>query len=144
MVDLPKVPRRLVTTEAPRSRVSGDVVGAPFAMLGDALGTLGQGIEDVGIRQAEEDGRAAVVTDENGVPKFERAGPFMGKAGEAYDRVGLNKWAVLMQNKTEDDVLKARQDYRGDPDKFNEWGRGYIEELVGKEPDEKMRDIIRE
>jgi len=143
VVDLPKVPRRLVTTEAPRSRVSGEVVGAPMQMLGNALGTLGEGVEAAGVRIAEDEGRRAVTIGEDGTPKFEQMPAFSGKAGEAYNRVGLNKWAVLMQNKTEDEVLQKRLELRGDPEKFDEWGKAYIEKLATNEPDEKLRDIVK-
>ena len=143
MVDLPKVPRRLVTSEAPRSRVSGEVVGAPMQMLGNALGTLGEGVEATGVRIAEDEGRRAVTIGEDGTPKFEPMPAFTGRAGEAYNRVGLNKWAVLMQNKTEDEVLQKRLELRGDPEKFDEWGRAYIEKLAANEPDEKLRDIVK-
>lgn len=143
MVNLPKVPRRLITTEDPRTRVSAEAVGAPFAMLGRALGDFGQGVEDVGVRLAIEEAPRAVVTGEDGMPKFEPMPAFMGRAGEAYNRAGAAKWAAEMQNKVEDVVMQARLDHRGDPEKFKLWGQGYIDQLVAKEPDEKLKDIIK-
>lgn len=143
MVDLPKVPRRLVTTEAPRSRVSAEAIGAPFAMLGNALGQLGEGVEAAGVRIAEDEGRRAVTTGEDGMPKFEPMPAFTGRAGEMYNRVGTAKWAVEMQNATEDAVMKARLDHRGDPEKFKEWASGYVEKLVANEPDEKLKEILK-
>lgn len=143
MVDLQKVPRRLATTEAPRSRVSAEAIGAPYAMMGKALGDFGEGVEAAGVRIAEDEGRRAVTTGQDGMPKFEPLPAFMGRAGEMYNRVGLNKWATEMQNATEDEVMKARLEHRGDPEKFKEWASGYVEKLVANEPDEKLKDVIK-
>jgi hypothetical protein len=143
VVDLPKVPRRLATNEAPRSRVSAEVIGAPYAMLGNALGTLGEGIESAGVRIAEDEGRRAVSTGPDGKPVFEAMPAFTGKAGEAYNRVGYSKYMVELQNATENDVLKAREDFRADPEKFREWGAGYVDQLVARTSDDRLKDAVK-
>ena len=66
MVDLPKVPNQLATTEAAVPPVSPGDLSAPYANLGRALDNLGGALEDTSVRLGEEAGRRAVTTDENG------------------------------------------------------------------------------
>lgn len=58
MVDLPSVDRRLVTSEAPRNRITPADIARPSQMVGDALQTVGAGVTKI----ADDMERAAELT----------------------------------------------------------------------------------
>lgn len=143
MVELPKVQRRLALTEAPRAGISAEQAGGPFAQAAQALGKFGEGVENVGVRLAEEEGLRAVQTGPDGKPEFVPQAAFTGRAGEAYNRAGLSRRMAELQTATEADYTQARLDYRGNPEGFQEWSKTYIDTLVSKETDERMKVAIR-
>ena len=85
MVDLPTVPRQLVTTEAPNPGISAGDVIAPFAHQAAAMDKLGGALEDVGVDIAKEAGKHAVTTDDQGNLQVSTLPP-IGKAAEAFNR----------------------------------------------------------
>lgn len=143
MVDLPKVPRRLTLTEAPRAGISAETAAGPFAQASRALGVLGEGVEAAGVRIAEDEGLRAVQTGPDGKPEFAPQPAFTGKAGEAYNRVGYARYMAELQNASERDVLDARGKFRGDPAGFDEWSKTYVSDLVAKAPDERLRAAVK-
>jgi hypothetical protein len=141
---LPKIPRRLVTTEAPRAGISAEQAGGAFAEASRALDKFGEGLEAVGVRMAEDEGVRAVQTGPDGKPEFAPQPAFTGRAGEAYNRVGYARYMAELQNASERDVLDARGKFRGDPAGFDEWSRTYVDDLVAKAPDERLRAAVKQ
>src|SRR6516165_7796455 len=123
-------PEGVVTSEAPRSQLStGDIVG-PYQQLAHGLDKLGQGFEDIAVPLAERAGANAVTRDAEGNIKVEPHWPIFGKAGEAYSN------AVKMGALAEADgagqraMVSLGEQYRADPDKFQNAGKAYIDNTV--------------
>ncbi len=143
MVDLPQVPRRLVTTEAAKSSVSAADIAAPYKSLGNALDNLGEGLEDVSVVVAEKAAQTAVTRDADGNLQVEQLPPMMGKAGAAYNRIAKQGYLAQLENEAATQITKARADYEGRPEEFKSWSDKYLGELVSKQPDETLQNAVR-
>jgi len=114
MPELPSLTERIVTSEAPQSRISGAEIAQPYEMLARGLDKLGEGLESAAIPLAEQAGSRAVTRDDQGNIQVEHA-PIFGEAGKAYARAV--KFAAL----TEADGAAQRADielrtkFRDDP-----------------------------
>lgn len=120
MVDLPQVPRRLVTTEAPRNRVTADDIATPGRMLARSLGDIGdetleiaraarnRQMASLGNRIDEEIHKASLdhagdpegfkkwVSDFGGQLARKERSPFMKRAVvEMVDNVGTGRYKAL-------------------------------------------------
>jgi hypothetical protein len=76
---------RIVTSEAPQSRLSGADIAQPYESLARGLDKVGEGLEAVAVPLAEQAGARAVTRDADGNIQVEHA-PIMGAAGAAYAR----------------------------------------------------------
>jgi hypothetical protein len=143
MVDLPRIPRRLVTTEAPTSSVTAADIRSPFLQLGSALTKVGEGLEDISVRVAEEEGhRAVVTTDESGAPRVEMMPLLSGRAGAAYNRVARMRALADGSAKIDEIVTAKRNELAGKPEEFKEWSALYADQLGGN-VDATLGDALR-
>lgn len=142
MVDLPSVPRRLVTTETPRSSVTAADVAAPYAQFGKALDSLGEGLEDVSVVAAEQAAQNAVTRDSNGNLQVETLPPMTGRAGIAFNRLGKQSYLIQLGNQSSTEITKARAQYEGRPEDFRAWSEKYIGELESAQPDAAIRNAV--
>lgn len=86
MADLiPSSTQQVVTSEAPKSQISGAEVAQPYEGLARALDKSGEALESVAVPLAERAGAEAVTRDADGNIQVEHA-PIMGQAGYAYSR----------------------------------------------------------
>lgn len=142
MVDLPSVPRRLVTTEAARNRLNPDDVAGPFRIAARALDRIGGGLTDVAVDQAEKAGFQAVTTGADGMPKLEESPLIIGKAGKAYERAAHWSYLTKLQTNVETDITKARNDNTGNPEGFKAWLRDYSTTMGGQQKDPELRAAV--
>lgn len=143
MAQLPKVQRRLVTTEAPRSSVSAETIAAPYAMLGRALGQLGEGVDSASVVVGEQEGQRAVARDADGNLTVETMPAFTGRAGIAHNRAAKHSFLAQTETEIQRQVATKGQEFDGRPQEFQDWGSRYIEELVGRQDDPAIQDAVR-
>jgi hypothetical protein len=114
---IPLFTQRVVTSEAPQSRLSGADIAQPYESLARGLDALGQGTEAVAVPLAERAGAEAVTRDAQGNIQVEKM-PIFGLAGQAYTR------AVKVGALAEADGVAQREDiamrdkYRDDPEGY--------------------------
>lgn len=94
---------RIVTSEAPQSKLSGAQIAQPYESLARGLDKLGEGMMDVAEPLAEEAGAKAVTRDADGNIQVDQA-PIAGRAGDTYAR------AVKMGALAEADGAAQRAD----------------------------------
>ena len=143
MIDLPSVPRRLVTTEAAKSSVTAADIAGPYKSLGNALDNLGEGLEAVSVVAADKAAQTAVTRDADGQLQVEMMPPMMGKAGVAYNRIAKQGYLAQLEGEANTQITKARADYEGRPEEFKSWSQKYLGELVSKQPDETLQNSVR-
>lgn len=117
MVDLPTVPRRLATLEAPPSNLSSAEVAAPYSELARALDKTGDAAGTVANSLAEQAGYNAVTRDAAGNIQVEQA-PIIGPASKHYhDAV---KMAALAEGEgaARRADIDLRTKFRNDPDGY--------------------------
>ncbi|MBI3700580.1 MAG: hypothetical protein HY242_09090 [Afipia sp.] len=141
MVDLPQVPRGLVTTQAATSPVSPGDISAPYAHLGAALDKLGGALEDTGVKMSEEAGRRAVTTDDDGNPQVSLMPP-IGKAAEAFNRTAQMTYLSQLEPKIKEQILANRIKYDGNPGAFHDWAQQYGQELADGQPSDELRRSV--
>jgi hypothetical protein len=143
MVDLPKPDFGLVTAEAPRSSVSGDIFKTqPQASIAPGLAALAEGTDALAKSAAEaqgrEDARKAVIVDpETGkyTVADQKTAPFiMGAAGKAYQAAFLNGVDAAAHNAVNRDLGDLGQQFKLDPQGFEVSSGKYIEGLRSKYP----------
>ncbi|BEV44424.1 hypothetical protein [Afipia carboxidovorans] len=137
MVDLPKVPRRLVTTEAPNSPLTAAAVAAPYASLGQALDKMGGALDDVSVDMAKEAGSRAVTMDEQGNLQVQQM-PAIGRAGEAFNRTAQMTYLAQLEPNIKKTVLEKRMEFDGRPQAFQEWADQYGAELASGQPTDTL------
>jgi hypothetical protein len=91
-------PQKIVTSEAPQSRLSGSDIAQPFESLARGLDALGEGIEKNAEPFAEQAGLKSVSVDDQGNLQVTHA-PIFGEAGAAYARA--QKFSALSQGQAE-------------------------------------------
>lgn len=143
MVDLPSIPRRLVTSEAPKSLVTAADVAQPFTDLGRSLDKLGDALTDVSVVAAENQAAKAVTRDAEGNVSVSLMPDFTGKAGRAYNRLAKQSYLAQLGPQIDNEVVKKRLEFEADPGKFNEWGANYVETLANKQPDPETANAVR-
>lgn len=115
---IPMSTERIVTSEAPQSRLSGADIAQPYESLARGLDKVGQGLEDVAVPLAEQAGARAVTRDADGNIQVEHA-PIFGEAGVA------NARAVKIGALAEADGAAQRADIEL-REKFRDNPQGYL------------------
>lgn len=144
MVDLPSVPRRLVTTEAAKSSVTAADIAGPYKSLGAALDSLGEGLEGVSVVAAEQAAHQAVTRDANGELQVEQLPPMLGKAGRVFNRMAAQSFTAQMRPKIQEQATQQSIKNEGRPQEFAAWGEKYVAELVSKQPTPELQDAVRQ
>ena len=143
MVDLPTVPRQLVTTEAPNPGISAGDVIAPFAHQAAAMDKLGGALEDVGVDIAKEAGKHAVTTDDQGNLQVSTLPP-IGKAAEAFNRSAQMTYLTQLEPNIKEKVLAKRLELDGNPGAFHDWAAQYTGELADGQPSDELRNSVKQ
>lgn len=128
MVDLPGVPRRLVTTEE-TNFASGELAAAPMRYLADALDSVGQKFEQAGIPAMEAAGEKSVSVDKDGNPVVSTALAF-GPAMQAYNRGAKVAYGARLGSNIDIETQKLREKYAGDPAGFKAAGDQYVQKIA--------------
>lgn len=117
MVDLPSVPLRVTTSEAPTSSVTPGQIAAPYQQLASALDKSGEAFGEISKDLAEQAGYKAVSRDADGNLQVDKA-PIIGPAAAAYSRAV--KFAALADGEGEAkwQDIALRQQHRDDPDGY--------------------------
>lgn len=133
MVDLPKVQRRPVTTEAPQSGLSARDIAAPYASMGEVAREGSAALESVAAAGVEDAAARAVTVDADGNVNVERTAiPMVGKVGQHYERL-VRTGAVVQADAVADrDLLDLRQESRGNPAAFMSAAEAYRDQRVGQ------------
>ncbi len=143
MVDLPSIPRRLVTTQAPDSRVSAQDVASPFRMLGDALDAAAPGVDALAEREGQKAGlEKSITTGEDGLPTVTMMPAMTGAYGAAYNRAATWAYTAKIANSIDEKVLAAKQEFAGNPAGFQAWAKGYAGDLIKREKDPTIRASV--
>lgn len=144
MVDLPEIPRRIATTEAPSSMVTASDIVAPFANYGRALDKLGGAVEEMAVDAAAAAGKSAVTEDAEGNLSVQTVPAIHGKAYEAFTRSAQMTYLTKLEPRIKSEVLAKRMEFDGQPQKFAEWADGYTAELAGKQPSIDLENSVRQ
>lgn len=139
---LPAVPRRLVTTETPRNRVTAADAAGPFRMLADALGSFAPGVRALEQEAGKNAGLQAVTTGEDGLPRVETMPVLSGDYGAGYNRAARWKYLAELAPAVENAIHKARLDFANNPADFEQWIKGYRNELSRRERDPQLRAAV--
>lgn len=117
MVEIPRVPRRLALSEAPKSSLTSADIKAPYTMLSNALNEAGEALSDIAVPLAEEAGHKAVSLDEDGNIQVARA-PIVGKAGVAFSRAVKVASLAQADARADRDLVELGKQFPNDPDGF--------------------------
>jgi len=124
MAELPSIPRRLVTTDTPRSSLTAADISGPYTALARGMDSIGQGLEHVSEKLAEQAGYQAVSVDAEGNPQVTK--PFLfGKASDAYDRAVRFTAMTQADAQADRDLLAMRDQFKDDPDGFTKAADAY-------------------
>lgn len=143
MAQLPGIQEQVVTSKPGTSPITASAIEGPFAMLAKTLNDTSGGLESLGIKEGEEQGRKAVTQDADGNLQVEQMGPLWGRAGEAFNRSAKMTYLTRLGQQVQSDVLAKRIEFDGQPDKFQAWGQGYIEQLTGTASDEMRPSVSK-
>lgn len=144
MVDLPKIPRRLVTSEAPKSLVTAADIAQPFADYGKALDKAGEALGDVAVVQAENEAQKAVTRDEAGDLSVALMPDFTGRAGRAHNRIAKQSYLAQLDVEIKNKITQKRLELDGRPDEFQAWAGEYVETLAGNQQNEELIEAVRQ
>lgn len=143
MVDLPGVPRRLVTTDQTRSRVTAEDVAGPFRRLSQALDSFVPGAIAVESELGERAGfEKAITTGADGLPQVQLMPPLSGAYAAGYNRAASMKYIADLGSAVERQVQEARQEFAGNPAGFDGWAKGYVKDLAKREKDPHMKASV--
>src|ERR1700676_3734526 len=119
----------VVTSEAPRSAVSGAEVAQPYQELGRALDKTGDALEGAAVPFAERAGAEAVSRAPDGSLQVQNA-PILGEAGAAYSRA--RKFAALSEGEgqVKRDDIALRQQHQDDPQGYQAAADAYKQKIV--------------
>lgn len=127
MVDLPQYPRRLVTSEAPRSSLSPADIAAPYAAMSRGMDQAGDGLNEVAKSYAEQAGAEAVTIGADGQPQVAKA-YIVGDAGKVFTRAVSVAAATQADTESERHLLDLREQFRDDPKGFSTAADAYRQE----------------
>lgn len=144
MVDLPKIPNRTPTSEAPRSTLTRADIEAPFAYAAKALDDIGLTAGAFAEAGAERAGIAAVRTGDDGSLIVDHGPvPLVGKAGDIAKRTAALTYVARIKPQIEEQVTKIRLEMPNDPEGFRQAGQTYIDELAAKVPHPVLQESVR-
>lgn len=132
MADLPRVPRRLVTTQAPRSSVSGSDVAASAATVGRALGEFGAAWETALLPQTEGQGAKSVVRNPDGTLGV-RLLPEWTRTDAAFNRGASIAYLSELGGEVRNHLTSLRSRFEGDLDGMKQAFGEYSEDLVSRQ-----------
>jgi hypothetical protein len=119
----------ITTTEAPVSRLSGADIAQPYQSLARGLSDLGQGVESVAVKTAEQAGASAVTRDADGNIQVEKALVF-GQAGEAWTHAVKTAALAEADGQAQRADIALRQKYRDDPEGYQAAAAAFKEKQV--------------
>lgn len=142
-MELPSVPRRLVTTEAAPSSVTPADASAPYTMLSKALGEFSEGVDNLGVTVAQDQAHSAVTRDQDGNLQVSLMPVMTGKIGDAFNRVAKHSYAIQLEQEARTKIEEARLKNDGNPQAFNEWATTYVDSVSQQQPDAALRETVK-
>lgn len=138
MVDLPRPDFGLVTAEAPRSSVSGDIFKtAPQQSIAPGLAALGEGVNALAVKAAENkatsDLRSATLGPD-GLPQKPDDVLILGDAGKAYQHAIETGASTILKNTIGPALTDLHQQYPNDPQGFQIAYQNFADGLKAKYP----------
>lgn len=142
MVDLPGVPRRFVTSQAPQTMVTGREVAAAGQAMPRALETAAQGIDEGMKPWAEQAGRMAVERTPDGQVKVSQPFPIFGRLGDIYTASAQKAYQAefnsTMQTGLQDLAQKTMLPVEqggggGDPEWFRKQSQAFISQRAANQ-----------
>lgn len=131
MVDLPKVSRRLVTTEAPQSGLSARDIAAPYAAFAEAAREGSTALESVAESGVEDAAARAVTIGADGEIAIDRTAiPMVGKVGRAYERHIRTGALAAADGAADRALIELRHETAGDPAAFRAAAEKYRDDQV--------------
>jgi muramidase (phage lysozyme) len=132
MVDLPKNPRRIVTTQAPQGPSPADAA-APFAILSRALGELGDTLEEAALPQAEAAGAKSVTRNADGSIQAQTRYEFT-RTDKAYNRGVQMGAAAEYSGQLRSTMGELARKFENDPQAFKAAADQTVGEVAGRAP----------
>lgn len=132
MVNLPitqSESQGLVTTEAPRSAVSGAGISSAFDKLAQGMDAVGQNFQRAADEQATQEGQGAVYRDIYGNLTYNRR-PMTSESGTAYNRAAQMAYLAQTQDDVRESLMKMRVDSNGDATAFANSYAGFREQYL--------------
>lgn len=128
---IPSSTERIVTSEAPQSRLSSGDIAQPYEVLSRGLDKLGEGLEKVAEPLAERAGYQSVSMDNQGNLQVSHA-PIFGEAGAAYARA--RKFSALAQGEAaaRRQDLEISQKFPNDPQGYLAAAGKFKDKLVNE------------
>jgi hypothetical protein len=140
MAKLPTYTERLVTTEVPRSTVSGGQIASAYGSLGESIANIGKLVEQAGLEAQTQAGAKSVQRDVNGNLVVEPR-IVLSLADEAYNR-GLHVAALAeMDGDISKRLNQFRIDHWNNPQAFTEAADAYKTELLSTQSGEMYRSV---
>jgi tail lysozyme len=126
---IPMSTQQIVTSEAPHPALSGADIAQPYESLARGLDKAGQGLEAVAVPLAERAGSEAVTRDAQGNIQVEQM-PFMGLAGQAYQRAVKVAALAEADGKAQRDDIALRDKFRDNPEGYVAAAASYKDKQV--------------
>lgn len=136
-------PRRFVTIEDPKQRISQAERAAPWVALGKGLDALGGGLEDIAVAQAEQDGAKAVTMDEQGNPVASSMPAIFGRTAGAYNKAAQLALFSETDRKSGVDLLNLAKEHEGKPDAFKAAAEAYRDKILAGQPGAMVEPLRR-
>jgi len=127
MVNLPEIPTRIVTSQAPTSSVSPGQIESPYRMLADNLNKIGEVGNEVAGKFAEDAGRDAVSADGKTIDK--PSIPIIGPASAEFARASRFTALARVTPEIENKMTELRLAHPNDPQGFRAAADAYSKEL---------------
>lgn len=124
MVEIPRYPRRLVTSDDPKSSLTRADLESPYKSLASALHSVGDNLNEIGKEAGEQAGYEAVTTGPDGTPQVSPA-PMIGDTKKMFDRAVRVAGLAKFDSAADRDLLDLREKHRFDPDGFLKAANAY-------------------
>jgi hypothetical protein len=131
----------ITTTEAPTPRLSPADIAAPYANLAHSMNAIGEGLTEEATSLAEEAGRKAVRTDNDGNLVVDKA-PLIGPASAAYARAARMTALAKLEPQMQDDLTELRLKNPNNPDGFKTAAGAYVQTQVGQFKDTVLAGAV--
>lgn len=145
-------PSPIVTSDAPRSRLSGAQIAQPYAELSRAFDTTSDSLEKVAVPLAEQAANQAVARQRvtlnaDGSVNVENpasAPLIFGEAGEAYHRAALAGTVAQYDNALSESFADMHAKHSTDPQAFKAASDAYLNSVVTNAPPMMQAAVKRE